>query len=666
MKKCFITGSSLFLLAPFLVKVTKGRLKQALLLVVFAIGSIASYADKDHQVDFTVNDSVESNYNTRDLRQQLLDKNGTSLFVIAHRGDWNGTAENSLHSIQKAIEKGCAGVEVDVRRSKDGTLVLMADATVNRMTNGSGKVSDLTLAQLKGLRLKEYHGGMTPLQIPTLEEALCFCKGKILVAISNYAEYKKDIDSLVRRTGTQTEFVNLGSLTRKSAETWRMPIEQKRTTRDSMNMVYGRLQRAGITVFITNVPKAFNSFLGLSHVIASQSVSKVYGDGQKVAYIMVRYEQPIDGSTVSKATYQVEGHEVADAFTSSTETPQGKAPEGRHVIILLKNDLHLDAMDTTRMAKGTSGKTLDEQRHAIPQIIAGNRPVRKTNPFPTTVVFRQVEPVKTVDGESYTEKLLLRNTMAKTLVVDDFAQGSFHDAHTGDTLRYNLFKPADSLCTRRLPLVIFLHDASCSGQEDTYTLRQGMGAVVWADPESQAKHPCFVLAPQYDEVVVDDNYGKTSSIETTLDLIKDLLVRYPIDTTRVYLTGQSMGCMMSYVLMSSYPSLFTAGYLVAGHWRASDLASMAKKPLWLVASAGKSKQGAEEAIQEWQGQGGKCVSTDWPLLATDKERDAEAQDLLRQGGNIHYAHLTSGSHFDTWRVAYGFAAIRDWLFEQHQ
>ena len=86
----------------------------------------------------------------------------------------------------------------------------MADATVNRMTNGSGKVSDLTLAQLKGLRLKEYHGGMTPLQIPTLEEALCFCKGKILVAISNYAEYKKDIDSLVRRTGTQTEFVTRG------------------------------------------------------------------------------------------------------------------------------------------------------------------------------------------------------------------------------------------------------------------------------------------------------------------------------------------------------------------------------------------------------------------------------------------------------------------------
>jgi predicted peptidase len=131
-------------------------------------------------------------------------------------------------------------------------------------------------------------------------------------------------------------------------------------------------------------------------------------------------------------------------------------------------------------------------------------------------------------------------------------------------------------------------------------------------------------------------------------------------------TGQSMGCMMTYLLMSKHSSLFTAGLLVAGHWRASDLAPMAEKPLWLVSSAGASKTGAEQAIAEWQQHGGVAATAEWPLTATDAERGASTADLLAKSGNIHYAHLTSGSHFDTWRVAYSFRAVRDWLFSQHK
>lgn len=44
-------------------------------------------ADKSHQVDFTINYDVESNYNTADLRRQLFDKNDTDIFIISHRGD---------------------------------------------------------------------------------------------------------------------------------------------------------------------------------------------------------------------------------------------------------------------------------------------------------------------------------------------------------------------------------------------------------------------------------------------------------------------------------------------------------------------------------------------------------------------------------------------------
>ena len=139
--------------------------------------------------------------------------------------------------------------------------------------------------------------------------------------------------------------------------------------------------KKGVTVFITDAPKAFNTMLGISHVIASQTVSRVYGDGQKIAYIVVRYDDAIDGTSVNKNTYKVNGYEVEDAYTSADETPEDKAATGHSVIIELNT---------------TSAPML-------------------TKASLVTVVYRQVLPVKTEQGETYTERLLLRNTMSKTI-----------------------------------------------------------------------------------------------------------------------------------------------------------------------------------------------------------------------------------------------------------
>lgn len=130
------------------------------------------------KVDFTVNYAVESNYNTADLRKQLFDKKDTTVMLVSHRGDWHGTAENSLHAIQKAIEKGCAAVAVDVRKTRDDSLVIMADETVDRMTNGKGRVADLTLAEVRALTLKEYHGNPTPLRVLPWKRPCASAKGR--------------------------------------------------------------------------------------------------------------------------------------------------------------------------------------------------------------------------------------------------------------------------------------------------------------------------------------------------------------------------------------------------------------------------------------------------------------------------------------------------------
>jgi len=123
--------------------------------------------------------------------------------------------ENSVKGIENCIAMGVDIVEVDVRKTKDGKLVLMHDATINRTTNGTGKVSGHTLAELKELFLKDNQGGgnaeLTSYKIPTLEEALIAAKGKIMVNLDKSYGLMKDIYPLLIETGTLNIAIFKGS-----------------------------------------------------------------------------------------------------------------------------------------------------------------------------------------------------------------------------------------------------------------------------------------------------------------------------------------------------------------------------------------------------------------------------------------------------------------------
>lgn len=72
-------------------------------------------------------------------------------FVIGHRGSMLEAPENTLVGIRYAAEKGADAVEFDVDFTKDGHAILMHDATVDRTTDGSGRVGDFTLDEIKKL-----------------------------------------------------------------------------------------------------------------------------------------------------------------------------------------------------------------------------------------------------------------------------------------------------------------------------------------------------------------------------------------------------------------------------------------------------------------------------------------------------------------------------------
>ena len=93
---------------------------------------------------------------------------------IAHRG---GLPENTLAAIVRAKEDGASAVEVDLEVTKDGHGVLLHDSTVDRTSNGSGWVGDLTLEELKKLDFGSKLGvEFAGERIPTLLEAVNKCR----------------------------------------------------------------------------------------------------------------------------------------------------------------------------------------------------------------------------------------------------------------------------------------------------------------------------------------------------------------------------------------------------------------------------------------------------------------------------------------------------------
>jgi len=123
---------------------------------------------------------------TLTLRSVLADTSKRVL-VAAHRGDWLNYPENSIPGVLSCIEYGVDIVEIDVQRTKDGHYILMHDGTVNRTTNGKGKVSAYTLASIKKLKLKDKSGQLTQYTVPTLDTILQLTKGRILVNIDKSA-----------------------------------------------------------------------------------------------------------------------------------------------------------------------------------------------------------------------------------------------------------------------------------------------------------------------------------------------------------------------------------------------------------------------------------------------------------------------------------------------
>ena len=156
-------------------------------------------------------DGAETKENRAEtLLATLYDSNDPTVMVAAHRGDWRNAPENSLQAIENAIRMGVDIVEIDIRVTMDGHLVLLHDKTLERTTTGTGKVSHHTLDQLKQLHLKNGYGLATHHRISTLKEALELTRGRVLVYVDKSEAIIPQTHSLVAKMKLEDEVLFYG------------------------------------------------------------------------------------------------------------------------------------------------------------------------------------------------------------------------------------------------------------------------------------------------------------------------------------------------------------------------------------------------------------------------------------------------------------------------
>ena len=264
----------------------------------------------------------------------------------------------------------------------------------------------------------------------------------------------------------------------------------------------------------------------------------------------------------------------------------------------------------------------------------------------------------------------------KQVTLSKFKQLTFKDEQTGKTMAYNLLIPEVAEAGEKLPLVLFMANASTAGKEVTAPLTQGYGALEFASDRDQQQHPSFVLVPQYTDWAVQDDWSTTDEVEMTIRLLDAVCREYNVDTNRLYTTGQSMGGMMSFYFNITHPDLFAASLFVSSQWDTSKMQDFGTKKFFYIVAGGDQKAygGMQDLAKVLKKNNARVDSASWSAKLPNQEQEQLAEELIARGGNINFIVWEKGTvlpesgqgmeHMASFDYAYKLAPVRDWLFKQ--
>lgn len=215
-------------------------------------------------------------------------------------------------------------------------------------------------------------------------------------------------------------------------------------------------------------------------------------------------------------------------------------------------------------------------------------------------------------------------TMAQAQSTDLFDKLVY--TKNSETLPYRLLKPVNPQALERFPLIIFLHGSGERGSDNESQLKHIKNLVL--DSKNRGKYPCYVLAPQCPKGQLWAEHNKDGSVKNQptkptqllLELIGKISAEFPIDPTRIYITGVSMGGYGAWDLLARYPEKFAAGVPVCGGGDERTAPKLKAIPIWAFHGALDdvvSARNPRKMIQAIQKAGGQPGYTEYPDIKHD-------------------------------------------------
>ncbi len=220
---------------------------------------------------------------------------------------------------------------------------------------------------------------------------------------------------------------------------------------------------------------------------------------------------------------------------------------------------------------------------------------------------------------------------------NDFLAGDYIEPGTGEQLPYRLFEPIGYDATQSYPLVIFLHGSGESGTNNTSQVGSNIDNLY--EHVKTPQYSSFLLAPQTNSGWASYDASPSDAERMVVSVIDQLETQYHIDSTRLYLTGLSMGGYGTWDMTWHYPGMFAAAVPISGGCDTSEAPLLVNQPIWCFHDA------------------------DDGTVPVQSDRDMIAA-LQALGGNPHYTEYPNGGH-NAWSRAYSEPELYDWMFSQH-
>ena len=226
-----------------------------------------------------------------------------------------------------------------------------------------------------------------------------------------------------------------------------------------------------------------------------------------------------------------------------------------------------------------------------------------------------------------------------------FSYEKYKNAH-GDTLNYRLLL-SDYDTISKYPLVIFLHGSGERGNDNESQLKWGV--MNFASEQNMKMYRPIVIAPQCPKNMSWGNFSDenmsidqspTEPMKLLIELINQTILKFPVDTNRIYITGLSMGGFGTFDAISRYPNLFAAAVPVCGGGDVSKAQLFSHIPIWIF-------HGALDGVVN-------------PALSRDM-----VEALTKAGAHPGYTQYPETGHF-SWIAAYSDMMMMEWLFRQQK